>query len=303
VGPGNAAVAGLSGAFAFDRRRPPSANVILRLGPEPILIDCGADSPASRARLIAFLAEHGLAPGDLRWLVCTHFHVDHVGNAAWLRREHGVPIAAHAIEAEMIESGDPDAFDGPWLGHVAERYRVDRRLRDGDAIGPLRVVATPSQTPGHIALHDAGASVAVTGDLLQADDVAWVRWAPGALEATVAAIERIAALGAATGLPAHGPPVTDVPAAVARTLARYEEWRARPELAVRHGIPRALVANLVTGPATESELLALPWLADAARALDVPPASLLAELVDSLTARGVLRRCRDNRLEAAVASE
>lgn len=303
MGGGNPPADVVSGPFAFDRRLPPSANVILRRGPEPILVDCGADSPASRELLVAFLARHGLAPSDLRWLVCTHFHVDHVGNAAWLQREHGVPIAAHAVEAEMIESAHPAAFDARWLGHEAESFRVDRRLHDGDEIGPLRVVGTPSQTPGHVALFDAEASVVVTGDLLQADDVAWVRWEPGALEATVAAIHRLAGLGARTGLPGHGPPVVDVPTAVERTLPRYESWRGRPDLAVRHGTPRALVANLAVRPAAEDELITLPWLADAAAALRVAPGVLLADLIDSLSARGALRRCPDGRLEATIATE
>lgn len=297
------APAELIGPFAFDERRPPSANVILRLGPEPVLIDCGADSAASRRRLVAFLAEHELAPGDLRLLVTTHFHVDHVGNAAWLQREHGVPVAAHAAEAALIEAGDPRAFDGPWLGHAAEPYRIDRRLADGDRIGALEVVGTPSQTPGHLALHDAQAGVMVTGDLLQADDVAWVRWEARALERTIAAIHRLAGLGTRAGLPGHGPPVRDVPAAVARTLERYESWRARPELAIRHAIPRALVANLATRPASEAELLPLPWLADAAAALGEDPGTLLAGLVAGLAARGVLRRRGDGRLEAAIALE
>lgn len=304
MGPGHPPVRELTGGrYAFDRRLPPSANVVLRLGPEPLLIDCGADSPASRARLVAFLAEHGLAPGDLRLLVATHWHVDHVGNAAWLQREHGVPVAAHAVEAERIEAGDPDAFDARWLGHDADPYRVDRRLHDGDAIGPLRVVGTPSQTPGHIALHDEEAGVIVTGDLLQADDVAWVRWEAGALEETIAAIERLAALGARTGLPGHGPAVTDVPAAVERTLARYASWRGRPDLAVRHGIPRALVANLSVRPASERELLALPWLTDAAAVLERPASALLAELIAGLTRRHVLRRRADGRLETAIPVE
>lgn len=303
MGERDPAADGLIGPFAFHRRLAPSANVVLRLGPEPILIDCGADSAASRDRLVALLAAHGLVAGDLHALVTTHFHVDHVGNAAWLQREHGVPIAAHAAEAELIESGDPRAFDGPWLGHAAEPYRVDRRLADGDRVGPLEVVATPSQTPGHVALHDAAASVMVTGDLLQADDVAWVRWEPGALERTIAAVERLAGLGVRTGLPGHGPPVLDVPAAVERTLARYAGWRVEPARAVRHGIPRALVANLVTRPADEAELMGLPWLRDAAAALAVEPEALLAELVAGLVARGVLRRRDDGRLEAAIAHE
>lgn len=297
----------MSGPYAFDRRLVPSANVVLRLGPEPVLIDCGAGTPASRARLVAFLARHGLAPGDVRLLVTTHFHADHVGGAAWLQREHRVPVAAHAAEAALIEADDPDVYDARWLGHAVEPYRVDRVLSDGDVIvtgdGELRVVATASQTPGHIALYESATAVVVTGDLLQADDVAWVPWTDGAIERTIAAVHAIAALDARTGLPGHGPPVTDFSAAIERTLARYETWRAEPQLAVRHGIPRALVSNLVMRPATDAELVRLPWLVDAAAVLGQAPGALLTELVTSLAARGVLRRLPDGRFEATIPHE
>ena len=64
------------------------------------------------------------------------------------------------------------------------------RLRDGDFVGLCEVVHTPGQTPGHVAYWHAEERVAITGDLLQDGDVAWVPfggpWAAGALERTVA---------------------------------------------------------------------------------------------------------------------
>src|SRR3954451_333105 len=96
----------------------------------------------------------------------------------------------------------------------------------------LEVVHTPGQTPGHVAYWHREERVAITGDLLQDGDVAWVPfagpWAGGALARTIASIERIAALGPLMTIPGHGPPVTDVAATVAATLERYARFRADP---------------------------------------------------------------------------
>ncbi len=57
-------------------------NCYLFTGPEPILVDCGVAMPASWAALQAGLAQHGLAPTDIRRIIITHPHVDHSGQAA-----------------------------------------------------------------------------------------------------------------------------------------------------------------------------------------------------------------------------
>jgi glyoxylase-like metal-dependent hydrolase (beta-lactamase superfamily II) len=273
--------------IAIDQRPGPSANVVLVTGERPVLIDAGSASAASRSRVRAFLAEHGLAVEELAWVALTHFHVDHAGGAAAL----SVPIAAHETEAAMIEAGDPRAGD-PWLGFPVTPYRVARALRDGDVLEGLEVVHTPGQTPGHVAYWHAGERVAITGDLLQAGDVGWVPfagpWAEGALERTIASIERIAALDPVMTIPGHGPPVADVPTAVADNLARYERFRADPSRAVWHAARRALVSHLMIRPRTVAALTALPWVAPAADAVSLTPRQLVERALAALAERGVV---------------
>ena len=114
------------------------------------------------------------------------------------------------------------------------------------------MIHTPGQTPGHVAYWHAEERVAITGDLLQDSDVAWIPfagpWAEGALERTIASLERIAALDPVRTIPGHGPPVTDVPAAVAANLERYERFREDPSRAVWHAIRRATVTHLMIEP-------------------------------------------------------
>src|SRR3954451_19486206 len=197
--------------IAVDLRPGPSANVVLV---DDVLIDSGDGSPASIARTRAFLEANRAEPA---WLALTHFHADHAGGAAAL----GLPVAAHAIEAALINAGDPRAGD-PWLGFPIPSYRVTRALEDGEVFAGLHVIHTPGQTPGHVAYWLPEPRVAITGDLLQNGDVAWIPsagpGASGALAATIGSIRRIAALDPVRTIPGHGPPVDDVPAAVDATL-------------------------------------------------------------------------------------
>jgi glyoxylase-like metal-dependent hydrolase (beta-lactamase superfamily II) len=274
--------------IAVDLRPGPSANLVLVGGERPVLVDSGSGSVASLARTHAFLASHGLAAGDLAWLALTHFHADHAGGAASL----GVPVAAHAIEAALVNDRDPRACDAAWLAFDVGPYVVSRCLEDGDVLEGLEVVHTPGQTPGHVAYWHPQERVAITGDLLQAGDVAWVPfggpWADGALDAMIASIKRIAALAPRMTIPGHGPPVTDVPAAVAANLERYERFRAEPERAVWHAVRRALVSHLMIEPRPASALAAMPWAESAASALGVLPLALVERALGGLAERGLV---------------
>jgi glyoxylase-like metal-dependent hydrolase (beta-lactamase superfamily II) len=264
-----------------DLRPGPSANVVLV---DDVLVDTGSGSPASIERLRAFVGER-----ELSWVALTHFHADHAGGAAAL----GVPVAAHEAEAD---TSDPRTGD-PWLGFEIPAYRVTRALRDGDVVGPLQVVHTPGQTPGHVAYWHAEERVAITGDLLQVGDVAWVPfggpWAAGALERTIASLERIAALDPVRTIPGHGPVVTDVAAAVADNLERYARFREEPSRAVWHAVRRATVSHLMIVPRTAASLAALPWVPMAASAVDLTPLELISRVLDGLAERGVVVRDGD----------
>jgi hypothetical protein len=94
-------------------------------------------------------------------------------------------------------------------------------------------------------------------------------------------------------IPGHGPPVTDVPAAVADSLARYERFRAEPSRAVWHAARRALVSHLMIEPRDAAALAALPWVDLAARAVSLTPRELIERTLAGLAERGVVVRDGD----------
>ncbi len=61
-----------------------------------MLIDAGY--PGDRDDVLASLRKLGYAADDVRAILLTHAHVDHLGSAIWFAREHGTPVYCHADE-------------------------------------------------------------------------------------------------------------------------------------------------------------------------------------------------------------
>lgn len=116
-----------------------------------ILIDAGL--PASAPLVMANIRTLGFRVEDIRLIVTTHAHFDHVGGVAALQRASGAPVAASPWSAAVLRGGrsipgDPQygiALDFPAVANV-------RGIADGDSlrVGPIAVVAhfTPGHTPG-----------------------------------------------------------------------------------------------------------------------------------------------------------
>ena len=113
-----------------------------------ILIDAGPEEAAPL--VLANIRRLGLNPRDVKWLLASHAHFDHVGALAALQRATGAKIAALPAQARELERGEPFPND-PQFGaiHGFAPVKVARVLRDGVPliVGPNRVTAFA--TPGH----------------------------------------------------------------------------------------------------------------------------------------------------------
>ncbi|TRO46325.1 MBL fold metallo-hydrolase [Candidatus Bathyarchaeota archaeon] len=133
---------------------------LLRTASGFVLIDAGMAK--RRGQLEAGLREAGCGPGDLKLVVLTHGHLDHVGNAAYLKERYGARVAMHAGDYGMVESGDMfvDSKGGALVGLVRflmkalglsdyERFTPDVYLEDGMDLSPYGLEATVVHFPGH----------------------------------------------------------------------------------------------------------------------------------------------------------
>ena len=69
-----------------------------------VLIDTGTSN--QRAEIEQELDRAGCRPDNLKLIILTHGDFDHTGNAAYLRNKYNAPLAIHAADAGVLESGD-----------------------------------------------------------------------------------------------------------------------------------------------------------------------------------------------------
>ena len=209
------------------------------------LIDSGL--PGSAPLIAAAIGQAGYQTADVRRLVLTHFHPDHVGAAADIAAWGEVEVLAHRADAPFIraeEAGPPpdladwerplyDQVTGQVTSDVAQERptppRIDRELVDGDELGfgdddGALAVAVPGHTPGSVAIYLPRHQVLFTGD-------AAARRPDGAVMCGVfnvdraqaaASFRRLAELDVAVACFGHGEPLTRDATAALRSAAQTQ---------------------------------------------------------------------------------
>ena len=142
--------------------------------------------PGSAPDILKAIASIGRQPSDVKYLILTHGHPDHIGNAAELRRATGAAVYAHPVDAGIIRTGTgfrpmtpaPNLFAQllvrlvirPKLKRMQQLQGtpVDHEIQDGQVLpiaGGLTVLHTPGHCAGHVALlWHAHGGVLIAGD-------------------------------------------------------------------------------------------------------------------------------------------
>jgi metallo-beta-lactamase class B len=112
-----------------------------------ILIDTGMNE--MHDGIVGNVEKLGFAVSDIRILLASHAHFDHIDGHALMQRRTGAQVMAMAGDAEALESG----HDTSALGAIGwEPVRVSRRLKDGDTVAlggtTLRAIHAPGHTQG-----------------------------------------------------------------------------------------------------------------------------------------------------------
>ena len=199
---------------------------------EVTIIDAGV--PVFYREIPGELAAMGRTVADVRALVLTHGHTDHIGFAERLRRDERVPVLIHEVDAALARGEVPNPSKGfgptilgPLLGFLwftvlrgglrTPKLKEVATFGDGatlDVPGSPRVILTPGHTPGSAALHVPSLGALFVGDAFATYAVTTgargPQVAPFTADATeaVASLPRLEAVSADLVLPGHGDPWT-----------------------------------------------------------------------------------------------
>ncbi len=116
-----------------------------------VLVDGGV--PEAAPLVLANIRKLGFSPRQVRWIVSSHEHFDHVGALAAIQHATGAEVVAGTWQAALLRSGQPAADDpqAPTLKPFAG-LRVERELASGASIvlggTVFTVTATPAHSPG-----------------------------------------------------------------------------------------------------------------------------------------------------------
>jgi glyoxylase-like metal-dependent hydrolase (beta-lactamase superfamily II) len=214
-------------------------------GTDVTIIDAGV--PGYWGDLPAELAAMGRTLADVRALVLTHGHSDHIGFAERARRERAMPVSVHELDAALARGEVPNPARGmgpvklrPLLsflvfGVMKGALRTARlgevgTYADGatlDVPGAPRVTLVPGHTPGSVTLHVPALDALFAGDTIATLAVTTGETGPMLAPFTadrstaLRSLDRLEGIEAGWLLPGHGEPWTDgVGAAIERVRAR-----------------------------------------------------------------------------------
>ena len=158
------------------------------------LVDCGWEHEAGWQALTGGLAEIGGGVDDVRGVLITHLHADHLGLAGRVREASGAWVAMHPADGDAVRTlaargaaGTVAAQVDFLVGLGADEQTAaadtgaparweqfvamaapDRDLLDGDVADfpgwSLRAVHTPGHTAGHLCFADERTGLFLSGD-------------------------------------------------------------------------------------------------------------------------------------------
>jgi hydroxyacylglutathione hydrolase len=170
---------------------------------EAVVIDPGDEAN----RILSGLQKKAL---QLKYIINTHGHFDHVGGNKALKEKTEAPILIHRAEAPMLAHLADSA--AVWGMHIENSPAPDRLLEDGDQITfgeiTLEVIHTPGHSPGGISLYTP--KDLFVGDTLFAGSIGRTDFPGGDYDTLIASVRnRLFVLGDDVRVfPGHGPDTT-----------------------------------------------------------------------------------------------
>lgn len=172
---------------------------------EAMVIDPGDDIEDIQA----VISEHNL---QIKQIVITHAHIDHVGGAMKLRAATGAPILLNENDHALLKMLDVQAA---WIGvPTPGKVEIDRSLTAGDTVAAgshtAQILHTPGHTEGSICLYFTAEKKLISGDTLFAGTIGRTDLPGGSMEKILRSVHDLASSlpDETVVIPGHGPLTT-----------------------------------------------------------------------------------------------
>jgi len=172
---------------------------------EAMVIDPGDDIED----VLAIIRKHNL---QVKQIVITHAHIDHVGGAMKLRGATGAPILLNQNDYALLKMLDVQAA---WIGMRSPgEVKIDHSISNGETIsaGSLQagILHTPGHTEGSICLYFPAEQKLIAGDTLFAGSIGRTDLPGGSMQKILRSLHStvLALPDETVVVPGHGPLTT-----------------------------------------------------------------------------------------------
>lgn len=234
----------------------------------PTLIDTGVNTNAALDIITSAIESEGGKLEDIRRIIATHGHADHIGLAGRLTGRNGAQVFVHPwdtvqwaagdgdrfkdkredFRAFFLEAGMPEGLADEVAGLILERYGqmcspllTETMMGQGMEFGfddfNLQVVHTPGHSPGSVSLFNQEDGTLFTGDTILPEIISnpsiekTGSAAYKSLTSHLESLELIKGLGVKKILPGHGAPFKDVEARI-RGIVGHHTKRSKQVLRI-----------------------------------------------------------------------
>ena len=172
---------------------------------EAMVIDPGDDIDD----VLAILRKHNL---QVKQIVITHAHIDHVGGAMKLRAATGAPILLNQNDYALLKILDQQAA---WVGMRSPgAVEIDQSVTTGESVAAgthsAQILHTPGHTEGSICLYFSAEKKLIAGDTLFAGSIGRTDLPGGSMKKILASLHNtlLALPDETVVVPGHGPLTT-----------------------------------------------------------------------------------------------
>jgi hydroxyacylglutathione hydrolase len=224
----------------------------------PVLIDTGYISDFEKTKTA--IEELGVKIPDVRLIVNTHCHCDHIGGNRIVQGQSGCDIALHKIGKHFIDTKDDWATWWRYYHQEADFFECTQVLEDGDVIdiGPhqFQILYTPGHASDGIVLYNKKNKILISSDTLWENDLAVITIrveGSTALFQMMESLERLESLDVGMVYPGHGAPFSDMKQAISKSKKRVENYMLNKEIIGNDLLKRIVIFTLLMKRAVNTE--------------------------------------------------